>query len=156
MANWQRNLWLENAKLRRAWKVRKLEASVGGEYISYYFNSDIIIILPLLTTLPLKKSPTNRKNIIYFPSWLKCVAAVLSGFVLGGSSIFNEPQSVGKLAGFQFAAAMGPGRFIVTNEKSRWHFKFGHPQKCRTNSLLPSCSFKLVLKSLRLWEKLRM
>lgn len=74
----------------------------------------------MLTTPPLKKSATNRKNIIYFPSRLKCVVVVLSGFVLGGSSIFNESQSVGKLASFQFAAAaIGPGRFIVTNEKSR-------------------------------------
>lgn len=60
-----------------------------------------------------------------FPSaWLRCVAAVRSGFVLGGSSLFNESQSVGKFG--KFPAVIGPRGVVVKNEDSTQHLKIGH------------------------------
>lgn len=69
-----------------------------------------------------------------FPSaWLRRVAAVRSGFVLGGSSLFNESQSVGKFG--KFPAVIGPRGVVVKNEDSTQHLKLGHtPPPSPTNT----------------------
>lgn len=55
-----------------------------------------------------------------FPSaWLRRVAAVRSVFVLGGSSLFSESQSVGKFG--KFPAVIGPRGAVVKNEDSTQH-----------------------------------
>lgn len=109
----------------------------GGKYFSEYNNANndrIISIFPLLTRLLWKTSSLFIAGRHFIPSaWLRRVAAVRSGFVLGGSSLFNVSQSVGKFG--KLPAVIGPRGVVVKNKDSTQHLKLGHtPPPSPTNT----------------------